>query len=84
MTLWCVCVQLAVNATPYDFVKNFIQFVDVYVIVSCQISSYSAPGAVHATGCKVASIHRWAKEDVRQNEFVLVCRGAVAEKNSVQ
>jgi hypothetical protein len=68
-----------VNATPYDFVKNFIQFVDVYVIVSCQISSYSAPGAVHATGCKVASIHCWKKEKVWENQFVLVCGGIVSE-----
>ena len=79
MTLRCVCIQLAVNATPYDFVKNFVQFVDVYVIVSCQISSYSAPGAVHATGCKVASIHCWKEEKVRENQFVLVCGSIVSE-----
>jgi hypothetical protein len=46
--------------------------VDVYVIVFCQIPSYAAPGAVHAAGCKVASIYCWEKEDVGQNEFVLI------------
>ncbi len=44
---------------------------DVYVIVFCQIPSYAAPGAVHAAGCKVASIYCWEKEGVGQNKFVL-------------
>ena len=79
MTLWCICIQLAVNATPDDFVKNFVQFVDVYVIVFCQIPPYAAPGAVHAAGCKVASIYCWEKEKVRENQFVLVCGSIVSE-----
>ena len=79
MTLWGVCIQLAVNAALDDFVKNFVQFVDVYVIVFCQIPPYTALGAVHAAGCKVASIYCCEKEKVRENQFVLVCGSIVSE-----
>jgi hypothetical protein len=67
VALWGVRIELAVDTVLDDFVKNFVQLLDVDEIVLRQVSSNAASGAVHAVAREVTGIYCWLEKGIWEN-----------------